>query len=73
MGGNGHVKTPAVGWKSRPKRKKAALCGCGLLENLKLIVCSALSSDTARPIIVERATTESCAGFGPVEYHDAAI
>jgi hypothetical protein len=25
MRGNGHVKTPAIDWKSRPKRKKAAL------------------------------------------------
>src|ERR1700743_1586765 len=55
------------------KRKKAALCGCGLLENVADTICSALSSDTARPIIVERATTESCAELSPDQYHDAAI
>jgi hypothetical protein len=32
-----------------------------------------LSSDSARPIIVDRATTESCAAVGPGEHHDAAI
>jgi hypothetical protein len=32
-----------------------------------------LSSDTARPIIVERATTESGAADGPVKVHDVAI
>src|SRR3954466_9918415 len=26
------------GWKGRPKRKKAALCGCGLLENVAELV-----------------------------------
>jgi len=38
-----------------------------------LTSCSALSSDTARPIIVERATTESGAELGPVEFHAVAI
>src|SRR3954454_963780 len=27
-------RTPAVGVTRRPERKKAALCGCGLLENV---------------------------------------
>src|SRR2546429_7290389 len=32
MCGIGHVKL--LGMKSRAKREKAALCGCGLLENV---------------------------------------
>ncbi|MDP1582290.1 MAG: hypothetical protein Q8M18_02560, partial [Bradyrhizobium sp.] len=60
-----------VGMQSGLKRKKAALCGCGLLENVADPYASALSSDTARPIIVERATTESGAGVGPGLDHGA--
>jgi hypothetical protein len=71
MGRDVHGGIPLLK-ESRPKRKKAALCGCGLLENLADIICSALSSDTARPI-VERATTLGGAEMGPVEYHYAAI
>src|SRR4030081_4116066 len=29
-----HVELLEVGWKWGPKREKAALCGCGLLENV---------------------------------------
>src|SRR5438552_8870376 len=36
MCGIGHVKLP--GMKSRRKREKAALCGCGLLENVADLV-----------------------------------
>jgi hypothetical protein len=59
--------------KRLPKRKKAALCGCGLLENYAEFICSALSSDTARPIIVDRATTLAGAESGPIQIHGAAI
>src|SRR5437763_1657078 len=34
MSGGGHIESPGVERKMAPKRKKAARCGCGLLENL---------------------------------------
>jgi len=61
-----HDKLLELNAERMGEREKAALCGCGLLENLADLVISALSSDTARPIIVERATTESGAESGPL-------
>jgi hypothetical protein len=57
--------------QDRPKRKKAALFGCGLLENLAEAIFSALSSDMARPVVVTDVTAAAGAGFGPVENHGA--
>jgi hypothetical protein len=66
MWGDAHDKLLELNADGLGEREKAALCGCGLLENLADLVISALSSDTARPIIVERATTESGAESGPL-------
>jgi len=66
MWGDAHDKLLELNDVGLGEREKAALCGCGLLENLADLVISALSSDMARPIIVERATTESGAESGPL-------
>ncbi|MGY8662848.1 hypothetical protein Q3C01_10820 [Bradyrhizobium sp. UFLA05-109] len=57
--------------KDARKSEKAALCGCGLLENSADVSASAASSDMAQPIIVAGATTESCAAVGPRRDHGA--
>src|ERR1700753_1865002 len=48
-------------------------CRVRPLRKLADLIGSASSSDTARPIIVERATTEACAEDGPVQCHGARI
>jgi hypothetical protein len=53
------------------KREKAALSGCGLLENVAEFSYSAVSSDMAQPSIVAGATTERGAAVGPVQVHGA--
>jgi hypothetical protein len=71
MRGLVHVKLRVM-WEERlAKRKKAALFGCGLLENLAETISSALSSDMARPVVVTDVTAAAGAGFGPVENHGA--
>jgi hypothetical protein len=55
--------------KRERKRKKAALFGCGLLENSADLSCSAWSSDMAQPVIVAAATTAGGMALGPSEDH----
>jgi hypothetical protein len=65
--------SPAVDWKESQNARRPHFEGAAFSKNVADFIYSALSSDTARPIIVERATTESCAEVGPGECHDAAI
>jgi hypothetical protein len=57
--------------KGDANSKKAALCGCGLLENCAESTGSAASSDMAQPIIVAGATTHGLAQMGPGIDHGA--
>jgi hypothetical protein len=73
MGGVGHVVLlEALGLiRTAETQEGRTFFGCGLLENVADLSCSAWSSDTAQPIIVAAATTESGAAVGPVQDHGA--
>jgi hypothetical protein len=73
MGGDVHVETPGRLDEKRDKTREGRTFQGAAFSKTLLISYSALSSDTARPIIVERATTESGAELGPGENHDVAI
>src|ERR1700693_2573074 len=67
-------QTPRVEMgKAGQNARRPHFLGCGLLENVADLSCSALSSDTARTIIVTGVTTAGGAELGPGEDHDAAI
>ena len=72
MGGDVHVETPSGWMKKRAKTREGRTFPGAAFSKTLLISYSALSSDTARPIIVERATTESGAELGPGEDHGEA-
>jgi hypothetical protein len=73
MGGVGHVVLlEALGLiRTAETQEGRTFFGCGLLENVADLSCSAWSSDMAQPIIVAGATTENGAAVGPVQDHGA--
>src|SRR3954468_1940746 len=63
-----------VDWKGRPKREKGRTLRVRPSRERQLkIICSAWASDTARPIVVDRATAQGGAESGPVECHAGAL